>query len=496
MINWKDKFLEHGDLKDRRGRPKDSGTKATPELIEEIRRLCNNGSTPTSLRLISQEPTVNVSHWMVRKIIKKYLKFKPYHPRTLFHLYEAHAERVQFAEELTEGRNINHEFWRKIIFSDESWFTTGGWVNKHNTIFYAAENPKHINYAELHAQKVMVICFIGYNFRAGPFFFDRSLDADTHIDMLRTNFFNETVLRMFSEKRRIFQQDGAPAHTARKTRDFLNQMTDTAWIGRGSSFIAWPPHSPDLTPMDFFLWGYLKQRVYKQGISYRSNMEILKQTIIKEFWSIDQELINKACVKEFKERLDEVIRQNGDHITHQRENRPSDPVDYLFLNDVESARLRFLGLEIDPEEIIEEDWDSCDEFESSMEVESSQSSMSVSQSSQSRRRREAAPYTSEDEKILFEEETCLKPQRRWYYKCTLVTKGPHPETYFHAGLYEIYVEYLPCDCLKIKEVVQKNPPLGTYLCSLSWWNNISTAQMFELTLPSSECPCMLVRKIY
>lgn len=24
----------------------------------------------------------------------------------------------------------------------------------------------------------------------------------------------------------------------------------------------WPPRSPDLTPLDFFLWGYLKQQVY------------------------------------------------------------------------------------------------------------------------------------------------------------------------------------------------------------------------------------------
>ena len=26
--------------------------------------------------------------------------------------------------------------------------------------------------------------------------------------------------------------------------------------------ISWPPRSPDLTPMDFFLWGYLKAKVY------------------------------------------------------------------------------------------------------------------------------------------------------------------------------------------------------------------------------------------
>ncbi|GBN68746.1 hypothetical protein AVEN_148774-1 [Araneus ventricosus] len=26
--------------------------------------------------------------------------------------------------------------------------------------------------------------------------------------------------------------------------------------------VEWPPHSPDLNPLDFFLWGYIKQRVH------------------------------------------------------------------------------------------------------------------------------------------------------------------------------------------------------------------------------------------
>ncbi|KAJ4439237.1 hypothetical protein ANN_07357 [Periplaneta americana] len=33
------------------------------------------------------------------------------------------------------------------------------------------------------------------------------------------------------------------------------------WIGRGEP-TSWPPRSPDLTPLDFFLWGFLKDQVY------------------------------------------------------------------------------------------------------------------------------------------------------------------------------------------------------------------------------------------
>ncbi|GFU53452.1 uncharacterized protein TNCV_1998211 [Trichonephila clavipes] len=35
----------------------------------------------------------------------------------------------------------------------------------------------------------------------------------------------------------------------------------------------WPPRSPDLTPADFWLWGYLKSRVYLSGPSSLSELK-------------------------------------------------------------------------------------------------------------------------------------------------------------------------------------------------------------------------------
>ena len=48
----------------------------------------------------------------------------------------------------------------------------------------------------------------------------------------------------------VFQQDGAPAHRARETVEFLRRDTP--------DFIApdlWPPNSPDLNPVDYKIWG-------------------------------------------------------------------------------------------------------------------------------------------------------------------------------------------------------------------------------------------------
>ena len=55
--------------------------------------------------------------------------------------------------------------------------------------------------------------------------------------------------------------DGAPAHFSLSARRYLNQKFGLRWIGRGGP-IAWPPRSPDLNPLDFYLWGHLKYLVY------------------------------------------------------------------------------------------------------------------------------------------------------------------------------------------------------------------------------------------
>jgi hypothetical protein len=50
----------------------------------------------------------------------------------------------------------------------------------------------------------------------------------------------------------VFQQDGAPPHWARIVREFLDMHFSGRWVGRDAP-IPWPPRSPDIMPLDFFL---------------------------------------------------------------------------------------------------------------------------------------------------------------------------------------------------------------------------------------------------
>ena len=64
----------------------------------------------------------------------------------------------------------------------------------------------------------------------------------------------------------VFQQDGAPPHSSLQLRAFLNEEVPQRWICRksaqDSTLCAWNPRSPDITPCDFYLWGYIKDNVY------------------------------------------------------------------------------------------------------------------------------------------------------------------------------------------------------------------------------------------
>jgi hypothetical protein len=59
------------------------------------------------------------------------------------------------------------------------------------------------------------------------------------------------------------QHDRAALSTKEVTA-LLNEHYDDQWLGRGRP-VPWPSQSPDLSPLDFFLRGRMKYRVYLNG---------------------------------------------------------------------------------------------------------------------------------------------------------------------------------------------------------------------------------------
>jgi hypothetical protein len=102
----------------------------------------------------------------------------------------------------------------------------------------------------------------------------------------------------------VFQQDGALPW-----RDyFLPQPHVVAWIGRGGT-IAWLPRSPDLTSLDFSVWGYDKDKVFVP--TPPASLEELWARITEAVATIDVDMIQKIW-DEFAYRWDicRVSREN------------------------------------------------------------------------------------------------------------------------------------------------------------------------------------------
>jgi len=69
------------------------------------------------------------------------------------------------------------------------------------------------------------------------------------------------------------QHDGAPSHYTRHVMQHLNDTFPNRWNGRGST-INWPPRSPDLTRLDFCLWGLMKSEVYRKKWIHETNCSL------------------------------------------------------------------------------------------------------------------------------------------------------------------------------------------------------------------------------
>ena len=72
----------------------------------------------------------------------------------------------------------------------------------------------------------------------------------------------------------------------------------------------WPPRSPDITPLDFFLWGYVKDRVYRTPVR---DVETLQSRIIEVLDTVNEEMLENSW-REIEYRLDILRATNGAHV--------------------------------------------------------------------------------------------------------------------------------------------------------------------------------------
>lgn len=258
--------------------------------------------------------TTNTTRTKVLDTLKKH-KFKPYRVRKVHHIREGDfARRLRFCEFFVEQCRQDGNFLMNIIWTDESRIDTSGIFNRYNSYYWDTENP-HVVVAQNRQGRLGFNVWVGI-FRGrllGPYFYDGNLNGEHYVNILRehvTPFLENLPLQDIPNI--YFQQDGCPAHNARITTDYLNQEFNENWIGtRGP--IPWPARSCDITPLDFYLWGRLKDLIFHGRII--ETREALEEATREAFRNISPiELLN-AC-RSVRKRCLLCVEQQGSQFEH------------------------------------------------------------------------------------------------------------------------------------------------------------------------------------
>ncbi|GFV07668.1 putative DD41D transposase [Trichonephila clavipes] len=96
-----------------------------------------------------------------------------------------------------------------------------------------------------------------------------------------------------------FQQDGATCHTTRATIDLLKDTLGDRLISRFGP-VNWPLRSCDLTPLGYFLWGYVKSLVYADK---PQTLDHLEDNIRRVIADIRPQMLEKV-IENWTSRLD------------------------------------------------------------------------------------------------------------------------------------------------------------------------------------------------
>lgn len=320
---WVTKFENDGSVK----RKKRTNTKwgFFSAFFWILRRSCfrfvrTEEAVQNVLEIVAAEPHMSqrrvenelgISDTSIHRILKE-ARWHPYKMQELQAFEPGDQQtRVTFAQAQLDLLAAEPDFFNRIDWSDEAHFHLDGGVNTQNLRYWSEENPHWYRSKALHPPRVTVWAAMGSSGIVGPYFFgdNVNVNGENYLDMLQ-NFYFPQIQNRPGFAYQVFQQDGAPPHWRLTVRDWLNATFPHRWIGRLPSPMQWPPRSPDLTPLDFFLWGFIKSKVYRTPCP---NLAALRQRIIEAFNEVPADMIHRVIV-EYERRLRKCIEVGGESV--------------------------------------------------------------------------------------------------------------------------------------------------------------------------------------
>uniref|UniRef100_A0A8C4RH98 Uncharacterized protein n=1 Tax=Erpetoichthys calabaricus TaxID=27687 RepID=A0A8C4RH98_ERPCA len=163
---------------------------------------------------------------------------------TIYRIQDGPDHRLQFCEVVINEERQGNGIIDKVTLSDEAQYKLSGAGKCHNCVYYCTENPHVTIEDQLNQKGVTVWAGLSCKGVLEPVFFHTSVTHDLDLNMLRDNF--------------------------------LDQQLSNRWI--------------DLTPMDFFFWGVIKDN--KKMMTIKNCAKVCLSVA-----SSLQECVNNECQK-------------------------------------------------------------------------------------------------------------------------------------------------------------------------------------------------------
>ncbi|GFV80833.1 transposable element Tc3 transposase [Trichonephila clavipes] len=179
-----------------------------------------------------------------------------------------HQARRRFVEWAQIEIAVVPDFHKRVLFSDEAYFWLNGYVNKQNCRIWSEANPQVYVETPLHPEKLTIWC---------------ALWAGAVVPTRRRNI----------------------SHSSCHNR-FIEDTFGDRLISRFGP-VNWPLRSWDLTPLDYFLWGYVKSLVYADK---PRTLDHLEDNIRRVIADIRPQMLEKV-IENWTSRLDYIRASRG-----------------------------------------------------------------------------------------------------------------------------------------------------------------------------------------
>ena len=161
----------------------------------------------------------------------------------------------------------------------------------------------------------MVSCVLSWNGISRPFIVDTQqtkINADYYTNHVKNDLV-PAIKELYPQDDGILAIDGASSHTSNQCQQFLIKEFGRS---RKISKNQWPPHSPDLNPLDHYFWSAVQDKVFAGRNEPFSNVMELENQIIAVWESACEPGPLHRAIEQFRPRLLAVVNQKGGPIKH------------------------------------------------------------------------------------------------------------------------------------------------------------------------------------